>query len=155
MIRRLDIKAVNILVGFEDMGLIKTRLEPAMREQQTPTRIDGRLAYRAFNDWGWPQNWKILPKIADFGLAREGDTDKIYRLPIQPPYYTAPEVMTGIGWSYSADIWNFGVLVGLMVIFYIKYTDVSRHGCSKKMSSSLGTFLIRMSSITLVATSLK
>lgn len=33
------------------------------------------------------------------------------RYPIQPPMYHAPEVILGMGWSYSAGIWNFGILV--------------------------------------------
>lgn len=53
----------------------------------------------------------MIPKIVDFGLAHTGDGTKPLRRPIQPPVYHAPEVLLGAPWSYSADIWNFGVLV--------------------------------------------
>jgi hypothetical protein len=33
------------------------------------------------------------------------------RHPIQPDHYRASEVILGAGWTYSADIWNLGVLV--------------------------------------------
>lgn len=32
---------------------------------------------------------------------------------VQPPLSQAPEVILGVGWSYSADIWNLSVLVRL------------------------------------------
>lgn len=31
--------------------------------------------------------------------------------PIQPPVFHAQEVLLGTSWTYSADIWNLGVLV--------------------------------------------
>ncbi|KAI9748418.1 MAG: hypothetical protein M4579_007232, partial [Chaenotheca gracillima] len=52
---------------------------------------------------------KIPPKIADFGTAQPEDRFRIH--PIQPASYRAPEVLLGTGWSYSADIWNLGVMI--------------------------------------------
>jgi serine/threonine protein kinase len=53
-----------------------------------------------------------MPVITDFGAAQYGDKAPVRIPPIQPHAYRAPEVMLGIGWSYSADMWNFGLLVG-------------------------------------------
>jgi serine/threonine-protein kinase SRPK3 len=52
-------------------------------------------------------------RLADFGLAVRGDHQ--YTHPIQPSGMEAPEVLIRSQWSYSADIWNFGVLVGLQL----------------------------------------
>lgn len=61
----------------------------------------------------------MVPKIVDFGLATslksdsqgQGGISELGLHPIQPDQYRAPEVILGCGWSFSADIWNFGVLV--------------------------------------------
>jgi serine/threonine protein kinase len=53
----------------------------------------------------------IWPKITDFGLAQRVDRKEPLVIPIQPPQYHAPEVLLGTGLSYSAGIWNFGLLV--------------------------------------------
>ncbi|KAH1424263.1 hypothetical protein KXX32_006990 [Aspergillus fumigatus] len=60
----------------------------------------------------------MVPKIVDFGLATslksdsqgQGGKSELGLHPIQPDQYRAPEVILGCGWSFSADIWNFGVL---------------------------------------------
>ena len=73
----------------------------------------GRVTYRSHNDFGPLKSFGILPKIADFGLAQRITPSRRNIHPIQPDHYRAPEVVLGIGWSYSADIWNLGVLVGV------------------------------------------
>lgn len=55
----------------------------------------------------------MLPNLGDFGLAELGNGPEALRHPIQPPLFQAPEVILGVGWSYSADIWNLGVLVSI------------------------------------------
>lgn len=65
----------------------------------------------------------MLPKIADFGLATQLNSDNVEGKKgkkeigihlIQLDHYHAPEVILGCGWGFSADIWNFGVLVRYM-----------------------------------------
>ncbi|RLL95593.1 hypothetical protein CFD26_102340 [Aspergillus turcosus] len=81
----------------------------------------GQTVYRCHNDLGpldWRELRKMLPKIADFGLAThltvnsDGKAGKgeVGLHPIQSDQFRAPEVILGCGWSFSADIWNFGVL---------------------------------------------
>lgn len=83
----------------------------------------GRILYRCHNDFGaldWRELKNMVPRIADFGLstrlAHPSVVDDIERgklgiYPIQPDHYRAPEVILGCGWDFSADIWNFGVMV--------------------------------------------
>ncbi|CAI7633752.1 unnamed protein product [Penicillium glandicola] len=79
--------------------------------------------YQRYNDFG-PMDvddvGNVLPKITDFGSAWQFDgvdpetksqNEPVLTYPIQPSYYSAPEVVLGYGWDFSADIWNFGVLV--------------------------------------------
>ena len=51
------------------------------------------------------------PILIDFGEARFGS--RTYTDDIHPYQYRAPEVILDIPWSFSADIWNLGVMVGL------------------------------------------
>ena len=100
----------------------------------------GRTVYRCHNDFGaldWRELKNMVPKIADFGLGTRLDNEyqegkagrrEVGIHPIQPDHYRAPEVILGCGWDFSADIWNFGVMV----------RDVSSgsFGCSKNTESS-------------------
>lgn len=77
--------------------------------------IDGRAVYRCHDDFGGfdaeSALRNIIPKITDFGSAARGDRPGTLFGPIQPEHCRAPEVLLGTGWSYSADIWNFGIMV--------------------------------------------
>lgn len=88
-----------------------------------------QYTYLSQNNFGPIRSSTLMPKFADFGSAQPGD--RLQTLPIQPDYYRAPEVLLGIGWSYTADIWNLGVMVKLyslplrlvfaLLLSYIKY----------------------------------
>lgn len=106
-----DLKLDNILVSFEDPSVIDNFVR-AQAENPMPRKIrDGRSIYLSHNNVGPIMSYNILPKIADFGLARRGDSDQPQILPIQSDNYRAPEVILGTGWTYGADIWNLGVLI--------------------------------------------
>ena len=51
------------------------------------------------------------PVLCDFGEARFGK--KTYIDDIEPYVYRAPEIILDIPWTYSADIWNLGVMVSV------------------------------------------
>lgn len=49
------------------------------------------------------------PVLCDFGSAVLGDQHQT--IFIQSKIYRAPEVILGVPWTYSADIWNVGCMV--------------------------------------------
>ncbi|KAI9730434.1 MAG: hypothetical protein M1834_005944 [Cirrosporium novae-zelandiae] len=106
-----DLKLDNILMEFEDRSVIEDFVQNQVKNPMARKTRDGRLIYQSHNDFGPLRSFYILPKIADFGLAQQGDGPQPQIHPIQPDHYRAPEVIFGTGWTYSADIWNFGLLV--------------------------------------------
>lgn len=94
--------------------------------------VTNHTTYRGYDGFG-PMDVEdvgnVLPKITDFGSAwqlivdpeTKSQNEPVVTYPIQPNYYRAPEVVLGYGWDFSADIWNFGVLVRSSTI------DVSIH----------------------------
>ncbi|CZT46548.1 related to protein kinase [Rhynchosporium secalis] len=107
----IDLKLDNILLRFEHPSVIEDFVRK-QAENPMPRKIrDGRTIYLSHNDFGPPQSFGILSKIADFGLAQSGEGSEPLMHPIQPPLYHAPEVLLGTSWTYSADIWNLGVLI--------------------------------------------
>lgn len=101
------------MVGFEDDSVINNFVRSQESNPMARKIKDGRVTYRSHNEFGSLKSFGILLKIADFGLAKRIIDSRRNIHPIQPDHYRAPEVVLGIGWSYSADIWNLGVLVGL------------------------------------------
>ena len=100
------------MVGFENPSVIED-FARAQTQNPMPRKVqDSRSIYQSHNDFGPLKSSYVLPKIADFGLAQYG-TNELQRHPIQPDHYRAPEVILGAGWTYSADVWNLGVLVRL------------------------------------------
>ncbi|KAJ5142656.1 kinase-like protein [Penicillium bovifimosum] len=49
------------------------------------------------------------PILCDFGSAIHGDQH--HSVFIQPRIYRAPEVILGVPWTFSADIWNVGCMI--------------------------------------------
>ncbi|CAI7658498.1 unnamed protein product [Penicillium bialowiezense] len=50
-------------------------------------------------------------RICDFSAAVFGNVPKPHNHDIQPQPFCAPEVLLKAGWTYSADIWNLGVVL--------------------------------------------
>ncbi len=109
----IDLKLDNILLGFEHPSVIEDFVQKQVENPMPRKMRDGRMIYLSHNDFGPRRSFRILPKIADFGLAQSGDGLEPLLHPIQPPVFHAPEVLLGTSWTYSVDIWNFGVLVYL------------------------------------------
>lgn len=135
----IDLKMDNILVGFEHPSVLEEYVEKQAKNPMARKIKDGRSIYLSHNDFGPMKSFRVIPKIADFGLAQPGDSSEPLRFPIQPPLFHAPEVLLGTGWTYSADIWNLGVLVWLpaflSVTLYLQseltrtlYTDLEHDG---------------------------
>ncbi|KAI0431723.1 putative serine/threonine-protein kinase [Xylaria sp. FL1042] len=107
-----DLKLDNIMLTFEDQSVIEAFVQAQSKHPMARKRVGTRTVYRCHNDFGAIQALnKIWPQITDLGHAQRGDRPGPLLIPIQPNDYQAPEVLLGVGWSYSADIWNFGMMV--------------------------------------------
>ena len=103
----------------------------------SPSKVyDDRRIYphRNFGDLRGPPG---RPKIADFGLAVVSLEDHAFTHPIQPDLLQSPEVILRAGWSYSADIWNLGVMVRVFcfALQYYRLTE-DRFGIYWKVGHS-------------------
>ncbi|KAK2853215.1 hypothetical protein FQN49_005290 [Arthroderma sp. PD_2] len=102
-----DIKADNIMFGIADESVFSDFEE---RELQTPSarkELDGRTIYVS-QELRMPKKWGA-PVLCDFGSAVPGDIE--HSEDIQPNIYRAPEVILGVPWTYSVDIWNSGCMI--------------------------------------------
>jgi hypothetical protein len=103
------------MVTFEGQSTIEAFVQGQAMHPMARKRVGNQTVYRCHNDFGHINGndalKKMYPKITDFGLAQRGDQPGPLVHPIQPNDCHAPEVLLGTGWSYSADIWNFGVMV--------------------------------------------
>ncbi|KAK0109461.1 hypothetical protein ONS95_002154 [Cadophora gregata] len=106
-----DLKATNILLSFEDLSVIEEYAAAQADHPMPRKKVGDRSIFLSHNDFGTLKSYWMIPKIVDFGLAHKGDGKEPLRHPIQPALYHAPEVLLGAPWSYSADIWNLGVLL--------------------------------------------
>lgn len=108
-----DLKDDNIMVTFENDTLLDTFVRASQENpQHRHIRSDGRVTYLSQDDFGSLQGGDLLPKLSDFNLSFAGlPGDGGHLSPIQSHRYRAPEVLLGCPWSYSADIWNLGLLV--------------------------------------------
>ncbi|KAK2757981.1 hypothetical protein FQN54_004387 [Arachnomyces sp. PD_36] len=104
-----DIKASNVMLSIDDETVL-TKFETEEEENPSPRKIvdDNRTIYMSRklplpkqDSWG-------QPVLCDLGEARVG---KCHRGNIQPNIYKAPEVLFDMQWSFSADIWNLGVMI--------------------------------------------
>jgi serine/threonine protein kinase len=102
------------LVTIEDLSVLHDFDDLQAKEPMARKVYEDRVIYRSNGLFGLLKREKfghIWPKITDFGLAQRCDRKEPLVFPIQPTEYHAPEVLLGAGWSYSADIWNFGLVV--------------------------------------------
>jgi len=108
-----DLKPENIMLGFEDPTMLQRSIEKASKSPAAYKAGADRTVFQSVDDFGPLQSQDLSLQIGDFGHAERGDVGNPQIHPIQPDQYRAPEVILGAGWTYSADIWNVGVLVSL------------------------------------------
>lgn len=104
-----DLKGDHFLLPFEDSQVLP---EYAARQEANPAPFaqrNGRPVYESRNSFGRLRGDVNHVKLGDFGLAVQGGQK--HSGDIQPREYTAPEVMLKAGWTYSADIWNLGLVL--------------------------------------------
>jgi hypothetical protein len=101
------------MMSFEDPSVIDEYVNAQGDHPMPRKHVSDRNIYLSHNNFGALKSYWLLLKIADYGLAYRGDGEKPFRHPIQPLLYYALEVLLGVPWSYSADIWNLGVFVSI------------------------------------------
>ena len=79
-------------------------------------KYDDRTIYLSRNNYGQPATVTGIVSITDFGHSVQGDDSN--NGCIQAEVYRAPEVILEAGWTYSADIWNLGVMVISFLFWY-------------------------------------
>ena len=106
--RSTDLQPSNLLMGIDDISVLAD-YERDEFEHPVPRKvIEDRTIYLSR-----PLPLTFGPPIlCDFGEARLGEEEN--RGDIMPDVYRAPEVILGMQWSYSVDIWN----VAMVVCFY-------------------------------------
>lgn len=97
-------------MALSNPSVLNTIAQDEMNSPSPRKHLDGRDIYLSRNYWGLSHHDLGRPIITDFGLAVRGDGPSNSH-PIQPDGYRAPEVCLAGEWSYSADIWNLGVMV--------------------------------------------
>ncbi|PYH78067.1 kinase-like protein [Aspergillus uvarum CBS 121591] len=105
------LKADNLLVGFEDLGVLESY---ARQQESNPAPSwdgDGRPVFRSCPDFGHLRKGVGLVQISDFSAAVFGNVPEPHNYGIQPQPFCAPEVLLKATWTYSADIWNLGTML--------------------------------------------
>ncbi|KAL5685388.1 hypothetical protein EMGR_004240 [Emarellia grisea] len=105
-----DLKSDNILLALRNPSILDSVAQDEMNNPSPRKQLDDRDIYLSRNYWGLSPAELGRSVITDFGLAVRGDGAPNSH-PIQPEEYRAPEVCLGADWSYSADIWNLGVMI--------------------------------------------
>ncbi|KAJ1505500.1 Serine/threonine-protein kinase 33 [Coelomomyces lativittatus] len=62
-------------------------------------------------------------KVSDFGLAAFTGGGKLMENVCGTPFYMAPEVVSGQGYSHSCDIWSIGIMLALLLTKYTKEAE--------------------------------
>ncbi|OBT66137.1 hypothetical protein VE03_05141 [Pseudogymnoascus sp. 23342-1-I1] len=102
-----DIKEENILLDLANSSILEQLDTEEIAASSFYKAVNGYTLYRSAN-FGIPTKFG-RPILCDFSLARNGQVENCHD--IQPDPYRAPEVILEMPWSYSADIWNVGVMV--------------------------------------------
>ncbi|KAK5121692.1 hypothetical protein LTR85_004864 [Meristemomyces frigidus] len=110
-----DLKADNIMMSFPEGSEQETLLqhETYERTEPLPQKISpDRTIYLPHNYFG-PQDITQgvgRPVITDFDLAIRCNERETFEHDIQPQGMQAPEVVLGLPWDHSAEIWNLAVV---------------------------------------------
>ncbi|RDL35336.1 uncharacterized protein BP5553_07267 [Venustampulla echinocandica] len=145
------LKDDNVLVDLESESVLEDFVQQ-QRQISLPRHVmdDGHITYLSQSEFGPLRDYFILPEIADLDLAQSGDGPARIH-PVQPHRYRAPEVILGTGWSYSADIWNMGVLIWNMMEGKDLFTDLkdeeghyNAHAHLAQMTALLGPPLMAL-----------
>ncbi|TWU70510.1 hypothetical protein ED733_000831 [Metarhizium rileyi] len=104
-----DLKSDNIMIKVEDPIILERDARDEYNNPLPQKVTDERTIYLARNNYGELVKPTAAVQITDFDLAVSGMTK--HTGPIQVESYRAPEVILNAGYTYSADIWNLGVML--------------------------------------------
>ena len=104
------------MVRCEDKSILERDARDEFKHPLPQKKYDDRTIYLSRNNYGQPTSVTGIVSITDFGLSVRGDVSS--NGCIQAEVYRAPEVILEAGWTYSADIWNLGVLVISVLRWY-------------------------------------
>lgn len=109
------------MVKLEDPLLLNKSAQDEFEEPLPQKhREDGGIIYLSRNEYGPPKKQTGLVVITDLDMAICGDS--LQEGCIAAEIYRAPESILGSGFTFSADIWNLGVMVGLPLGLCLPYT---------------------------------
>jgi serine/threonine protein kinase len=109
-----DLQAGNVHLRIRDTSILEEFEEQELNDP-SPRKPIGKSFIFKSRDLAWDQD-PGHPILCDFGEARYGKTS--YTDPIQPSAYRSPEVMFGVPWTSSVDIWNVGVMVCVHFVLF-------------------------------------
>ena len=112
----VDLQAKNFLLRIEDPTVLKDG-EEAEIEHPSSRKITEQAIFETRDLPGPLRRWiggKSGLVLCDFGEARTGKDS--YTEHVQPAVYRAPEVFLHLPWATPVDIWNFGSMVGRLII---------------------------------------
>lgn len=112
----VDLKPDNIMVRLEDKSMLERDARDEMENPLPQKKYNDRTIYLSRNNYGQPATVTGIVSITDFGHSVQGDDSN--NGCIQAEVYRAPEVILEAGWTYSADIWNLGVMVISFLFWY-------------------------------------
>ncbi|KAF2456385.1 protein kinase [Lineolata rhizophorae] len=104
-----DLKPDNVLVKFEDPTILERDVRDEYQHPLPQKLVTGRTIYLSRNNYGPFLVPTGVVQIADSGLSVLGTTSR--NGCIQAEIYRTPEVVLDAGYTYSADIWSFGVML--------------------------------------------
>ncbi|KAI1124909.1 putative serine/threonine-protein kinase [Nemania abortiva] len=117
-----DLKLEDIMLEMEHLFVIENLPQQQKVNLLAPKCIDCRAVHRYHHDpsgfLGKGAQVSMYPKMFEPAnpqpekMSNESEESARARrlFPIQSEGTRAPEVFFGIGWSYSTDIWNFGII---------------------------------------------
>ncbi|KAG5291538.1 protein kinase [Histoplasma ohiense] len=106
-----DLKSDNILIALRDESLLDIIAHDEFKHPLPQKILEDWIIYLSQNEFSLQIKGIERSVITDFDLAVHGDVPHLYYHTIQADDYCAPEIILTADWSYSADIWNLGVLI--------------------------------------------
>ncbi|CAI0390243.1 unnamed protein product [Linum tenue] len=110
LVRELGRQLLECVAFMHDLRLVHTDLKPENILFVSPDYVK-IPDYKSFSEAAC---YKRLPKssaikVIDFGSTADGH--KHHNYIVSTRHYRAPEVILGLGWSYSCDIWSVGCIL--------------------------------------------